>query len=286
MARNTTKIEMINGKKTMVKTMPENMYLPAIYEWENQLCKLFPDDGDFHINKVLNHEKGILHLDYIDFKPKPTSNMDLKLFGSSMAKIHNSGRDWSQGKTLTKEGWIPTTIPIKTETYSSMKQWSFGGDGSWLFLKSRGIRTEIFNTLPKYNYKTQPKAMLHRDFRLHNILYDDRGYHLIDFDFAAVDYIAIELMGLYMDIYEYHPNAAMQFLEGYKSESVDWEWSTGMLDMYLCYLCTNTFPFSMANVMDIDEVEALSNERNHRLKLAYENKKHIQQQIEDTNENK
>jgi len=285
MPRNSTKIEIIDDKKVMVKTMSTKLYNPAIYDWQNEVHDHFLDNTGFYINKVLGHSNGVLHLDYIDYKSKPTTNKDLQLFGKSMAKLHNSGRDWNFSWTMARNGdagWIKTSLPYKDETYSTMASWNNIRRNDWLFLKSKGIRKEIFETLKTLDkLPDQPKSKLHRDFRLHNILYDERGYHLIDFDFASIDFISLEVMGLFTDLYELVPEMARQFLIGYHSESKDWEWSSGMVDLFLCYLCTNTFPFSMSSHMDKNEVEALADERNARLRIIYENKENILKMIEE-----
>ena len=290
MARNTTKIEVIDNKKVMVKTMPKNLYNPAIYDWQNEMYTHFKNNDGFYINKVLNHDSGVLHLDYIDYKSKPTTNKDLQLFGKSMAKLHNAGRNYDFQWTMARNGdaqWVQTSLPYKEEKYNSMKPWDYISRTDWLFLKSKSIRKEIFKTLQTVDdLSEQPKSKLHRDFRLHNILYDLNGYHLIDFDFAAIDYLSLEVMGLFTDLYELTPEMARQFLIGYYNESKDWDWATGMVDLFLCYLCTNTFPFSMSDHMDKDEVEALAEERNGRLRLIYENKKDILKMIEEIDENK
>ena len=278
MARNTTRIQIVNNEKVMVKTMPKNLYNPAIYKWQNQIAEMLEkSDIGFYANKVLKHDNGILHLDYIDFQYN--TEPDEKLIGKAMAQIHNYNRE---------SLWKRTSIPIKQEKYNDMKNWIHDvpiKSDNWLFLKSKGIRREIFKSLKTIDeWPKHPKTVLHRDFRLHNILRDSVGYHLIDFDFAAVDYVGLEVMGLFTDLLEINKLKAFKFLEAYAQESIDFDWSYSMVDLFLCYLCTNTFPFSMSKHMDEKEIESLAEERNGRLRLVYEYKDEIIKMIGDINE--
>lgn len=142
------------------------------------------------------------------------------------------------------------------------------------------LRWDIFNKLEPYNHD-QLKIPLHRDFKIHNILNDGLDFYLIDFDFAAIDNIGIEILSFLIDLYfnKKSIDLANIFIQSYKSVSrIPINWST-MLNDYLVYMCCNTFPFYMREKIGEENFRALFDERNHKLFFTYSNKDLINENL-------
>jgi thiamine kinase-like enzyme len=148
---------------------------------------------------------------------------------------------------------IPDTVPFKKESYE--------------------MRKEIFENIERLNLE-QPKIALHRDFKPHNIIADSEKLYLIDFDFAAVDFVTLEVMSFLVDIAERGTSIVKSFLTSYL-ENIDipivYE---SMVDDYLNYLCVNVFPFYSYEKMEPNNFKNLVEHRNNSLQSLY-NKRDI-----------
>jgi thiamine kinase-like enzyme len=171
-------------------------------------------------------------------------------------------------------------LPIKHEEYKNMDKWLNFTKNVPFKEDSYKQRLEIFRNIDRLN-TSQPKIPLHRDFRTHNILFDGENYNLIDFDFASVDFISIEVMGFISDIIESGLNNVNVFLKSYfKALEVEVK-PFSFVDDYLNYLCTNTFPFYMADSLEPNNFQKLVEERNKNLETLYANRLIIKEIIED-----
>jgi Ser/Thr protein kinase RdoA (MazF antagonist) len=115
--------------------------------------------------------------------------------------------------------------------------------------------------------KTLP---LHRDFRLHNILFGVDYYHLIDFDFAAYDDVSMEVMGMVVDLLQHGFEYVEAFLTAY-IESSNIDTYDSMASNYLLYLATSSFPYDREEALEPQAFQNLKTERSKRLVLLYLN---------------
>ena len=143
------------------------------------------------------------------------------------------------------------------------------------------IRKAIYDNLKPYD-RDQIRIPLHRDFKLHNIMFDGENLNLIDFDFAAIDNIGIEIMSFIIDFYyeTRDQNLVSDFIKAYKQESnLDINW-TSVLNDYLVYMCVNTFPFYMRGRIGEHNFKNLLTERNGKLNFTYINKDFLYESLQ------
>ena len=199
----------------------------------------------------------------------PNEN-NMRLIGTAMAHLHNYAYN---NRNLLN-------LPVKNESYSEMDK--------WLYIKKDPVankayeaRMDIFNNIERFN-NAQPKLPLHRDFKLHNIIFDGTKHILIDFDFAAVDYVSIEVMGFIVDVVPYGIENVKTFFE-YYNKTIDIPVITdSFVSDYLNYLCTNTFPFYMKDKMSVESLNDLIDYRNKCVETIYNNKDIINQILKET----
>jgi thiamine kinase-like enzyme len=143
------------------------------------------------------------------------------------------------------------------------------------------IRKAIYDNLKPYD-KDQIRIPLHRDFKLHNIMFDGENLNLIDFDFAAVDNIGIEIMSFIIDFYyeTRDQGYVLDFIKAYKQNSnLDINW-TSILNDYLVYMCVNTFPFYMRGKIGEHNFKNLLTERNGKLNFTCINKDFLYESLQ------
>jgi hypothetical protein len=216
--------------------------------------EVIPENGELFYHITFEHIK----------EQKWAMSVDnMALIGKSMAIIHNYCYRNSNHIVLDKKEneyndmgqWltIPDTVPFKKESYE--------------------MRKEIFENIERLNLE-QPKIALHRDFKPHNIIADSEKLYLIDFDFAAVDFVTLEVMSFLVDIAERGTSIVKSFLTSYL-ENIDipivYE---SMVDDYLNYLCVNVFPFYSYEKMEPNNFKNLVEHRNNSLQSLY-NKRDI-----------
>lgn len=266
------------GMKTFVKKVPVSKFDTRTLAFQSNLRQYIK--GDFNINQYDNievvtdgktemfYEVRFEHLDEKEWSPNK-SNM--KLIGESMALIHNHCY-------RNKEH---IALKVKNEFYNKISYWMMLDNKIPFKKEAEKRRREIFKTLSKKEID-QPKIPLHRDFRKHNILYDGSKYHLIDFDFAAVDYVSIEVMSFISDIIENGFANVKSFLEGYlKNINIKGLNPNLFVNDYILYLCTNTFPFYMYESLEEEPFNNLVEDRNNCLETMYNLQDKINKIIED-----
>lgn len=157
-------------------------------------------------------------------------------------------------------------LPIKHRVIA-MGHWEEVEDGP---IKDEAFekRAELRKRLGDYDM-SNPFIPLHRDLKLRNIIFDGNTFNLIDFDFAAVDDISIEIGSFIADIFNEHRQLDLikNFIKGYKLQSnLNINWSS-IMNNYLIYMCCNTFPFYMKDKISQRDFESLLKERNDKLSL-------------------
>ena len=160
--------------------------------------------------------------------------------------------------------------------------------GHWEEIKSSPLKDEAFKQrvelIKKLDLYDVSHLLIpvHRDLKLRNILFDGKTFNLIDFDFAAIDDISIELGSFIADMFHEYRKLDMikHFIKGYKSNStLDINWST-VMNNYLIYMCCNTFPFYMKDTISDRDFKSLVKERNDKLSLITLFKKSIDEIIQ------
>lgn len=262
--------------KTYIKEFDDNVVFCKLKEpdsfdvrtvlFQSKLSQII--NGKFKINKfnginlkIINgktyYELQFEKINHINWTP---NSENMKITGAAMAHIHNYA--FRNRKIIN--------LPYKDEKYDSMQKWLFFSKKDSLINNAYEMRLNIFNKIPRFNVK-QVKIPLHRDFKLHNILFDGQSYYLIDFDFAAIDYVNIEIMSFIIDLYEYGIEYVKIFLENYFNKvNVPIAINTCVTD-YINYLCTNTFPYYLSNSLEIDVIKELGQYRDKCLETVYNN---------------
>lgn len=256
----TTSIIEVDGKKVFTKLKRAEEFDLRTFSFQNMLYLTF--DSELRINKPLyiqNSISGYISARYecIDEKPWDINNGTISLFGKYLAELHNF---CYQNKDKIK-------LKIK-EFGTSIHIWDLVEDCAEK-QEAFDIRLDIYKTLQPYNYN-QISIPLHRDFKLQNILSDGEKFFLIDFDFAAIDNIGIEIMSFIMDLFSktLQKDLIDSFISEYKKHSnIPIDWST-MVNDYLVYMCCNTFPFYMRKEIGELNFKELLEDRNSKLKLA------------------
>jgi serine/threonine protein kinase len=285
MSGNTSKTYILDteGMKTFIKKAPVDKFDPRTLTFQSNLRQVI--SGQFNINQFdnikvvtggtmdLTYEISFEHLEEKQWAPNKTN---MELIGKSMAYLHNHcNRNKNQ-----------ITLNTKTEDYSTMNSWLMLSDNIPFKKESYKRRLEIFNNIPRLNL-SQPKIALHRDFKPHNIIFDGERYHLIDFDFAAIDYVSLEVMGFIVDIIKTGLSNAESFIRAYISNvDVSNIKPMSFVDDYLNYLCTNTFPYYMKDSLEYNNFKKLVEHRNESLEILWMMRDKINKIIEKViNEN-
>jgi len=261
-----------NGHEAFCKLVPK--LNSTIFDFQNLLGDSIT--GKFNINKYLytNVKPGFensfeLVFEKIENKQWDINPNSMHIIGKSMSILH--------GAANVNRNEIH--IPIKNEKYDSMEKWDVMPNTTQS-QRAYKRRREIFRQLESFNL-SQPKIPLHRDFKPHNILFDGNSFHLIDFDFAAVDYTCLEIMAFIVDIRG--EDNIKAFIDAYKSISNNGVNFNTMVNDYLVYLCTNTFPFYMKDSLDNTGFMNLLNHRNSVLEYLWNNKDMINKLVKDEN---
>jgi len=263
----------------IIKTYSKDNFNDFFLRFQDKVSEIFINN--FRINKIIKNNDGRLYkkghskmLVCYEFISEHKIGIDLRFLrvcGCNMGKMHNFA--YENNDTIMGT--------IKSETYNSMSGWNKVPKSDYS-MPSFDARQEIFQALKPFNIN-QPRIMLHRDFRLHNILSDGKWYYLIDFDFAAKDFCTIEIGAFITDLLELNDEAIAAFMESYITHNnfLDRNAYNNIANDYLNYLCTNTFPFYMEKKMTRKVFENLVNERNTRLMTLARNWSRVQDIIEE-----
>jgi serine/threonine protein kinase len=271
-----TGTEVVDGIELFTKKVEVDKFDTRTLAFQSQLRQHIT--GKFKINRyesiqvVSENSKLVYKLQFEKLNEKDWSinAENMEIIGKSMAYMHNhSSRNYKMIR-----------LPVKNEEYNSMDKWLYFTKDIPFKEESYNQRLQIFKNIDRLN-TSQPKIPIHRDFRKHNILFDGETYNLIDFDFAAVDFVSLEVMGFVSDIIESGINNVKVFLKSY-FENLDFDVKPlSFVDDYLNYLCTNTFPFYMSDSLEPINFQNLVEERNKNLETLYNNRLIIKEIIED-----
>lgn len=206
---------------------------------------------------------------YIQHQDWHLSETNIKMIAKSLAELHNFCYD---NRHLI-------SLPVKTPVVAT-GHWSSVEDTFEKTLSVK-IRKDIYENLKPYDVD-QLCIPLHRDFKTHNIISDGEKFYLIDFDFAAVDNIGIEIMSFIIDFYYISRDETLvkEFIKVYKENSklnINWE---SVLNDYLVYMCVNTFPFYMRERIGEINFKQLLSERNGKLNFTYINKDFLYESLQ------
>lgn len=275
---NKTYIADREGKKVFIKRVPVSDFDTRTLQFQSKLRQNI--EGAFKINQYNNIKvvtdggTGMFYeieFELLDEKEWRPNSENMELIGKSMAYIHNTC--WRNKNQIN--------LKQKNDIYNNISTWNLLDNDIPFKKVSQLKREEIFKKGVRLNEK-QPKIPLHRDFKPHNIVFDGNSYNLIDFDFAAVDYVSIEVMGFVVDIIDTGLGNVKTFLKSYLDNiEIPNIIPTSFVDDYLSYLCTNTFPFYMHGNLEESSYENLVEHRNNSLETMWYHRDTIQQMIED-----
>jgi len=185
-----------------------------------------------------------------------------RVLGKALSTLHIIGSDLEYAEGVTS----------KSSQYSDMSGWDKvvhdAESQHW-----RNEREQIIRSLPPITPANR-KAILHRDFKKHNFLLCAGKIVLIDFDFTAIDYLAIEIGNFLADLLARGQQEEIKaFLDAYLANAPQLAIDVkSCLTIFLRYLCTNTFPwycresFSTAR---FNEVKAVRDESFNVLKELF-----------------
>lgn len=275
---NKTYIADREGKKVFIKRVPVSDFDTRTLQFQSNLRQNI--EGAFKINQYNNIKvvtdggTGMFYeieFELLDEKEWRPNSENMELIGKSMAYIHNTC--WRNKNQIN--------LKQKNDIYNNISTWNLLDNDIPFKKVSQLKREEIFKKGVRLNEK-QPKIPLHRDFKPHNIVFDGNSYNLIDFDFAAVDYVSIEVMGFVVDIIDTGLGNVKTFLKSYLDNiEIPNIIPTSFVDDYLSYLCTNTFPFYLHGNLEESSYENLVEHRNNSLETMWYHRDTIQQMIED-----
>ena len=205
----------------------------------------------FNIAKVIEYDHGVAKYRLINEKPWKLDYSRASMIGSAMGAMHRQCID------LMNDG-----------EFKFMKTKSFSPPADLIkYDISQGeldLRNDVLDSLSiKINSET-PKAPLHRDFRLHNILFDGSKFWLIDFDYAAIDIVSHEIVAMMLDISYHSVENTIPFIHNYIKQS-QLEITPTIVDEHLYYLASDTFPYDRKDSLTPDNYNELCNERTSRL---------------------
>lgn len=224
------------------------------YEFQEVIHHTLKLSNEFKINKPLSLQGSVARFELLKELKYDITIANSKLFGTTMAKIHN------HSGILMLSNELPYMDNKIMPDCNSWKELNISAG-------ELGIREIIMNYAKYIPIKTLP---LHRDFRLHNIVFDGKAYNLIDFDFAAYDDVSIEVMGMVVDLLDYDFKYVEAFLAAYIKES-NIDTYTSMATNYLIYLASSCFPYDRIDTLTPEAFENLKIERQHRLMTLYAN---------------
>jgi hypothetical protein len=279
---NTSTTELRND--VFIKYIPREKYDYRVSIFQTRLYYNINDLNGFEINmqKPVNYNKDVntisdfveLHYEVIKEVNWDFDQTSVSIIAENMAKIHNHCYDENDRIDL----------PHKELMYDDLSTWKESVKNKVALKRDLSIRKKIQKDINGIN-EMQVKIALHRDFRKHNILWDGNKYVLIDFDFAAFDFISIEIMSFISDILDdedLHFSFKMIeiFFEVYKKHSKikDIIWKDLVTD-YLNYLCVNTFPLYLKDTIPHENFKEMMKQRNNTLLKLYKFKSELKEII-------
>lgn len=269
-------------KDSFVKFIPKKKYDYRIGIFQTRLYYNIKNLRGFYIDKPLEYVMTTtgdfeVHFELVKEKEWDFNKESASLIGENMAKIHNHCyeiRDY-------------VDLPKKNSLYDDMEEWHKIQIAETVNNRHYFLRKNIFSNIKRIDHK-QVKIPLHRDFRKHNILWDGERYVLIDFDFAAHDFISIEIAAFISDMLDDEDSdkgfkLIELFIENYykNSEIKDIIWDNVISD-YLNYLCVNTFPVYLKDTMSEENFEELLEQRTDNLLRLHKYQHDIELIIEET----
>jgi len=259
-----------NEINKFIKIIPKKMY-----DYRTTLYQLMLsynthlDNLEVPIYTSLIDKETDIEVQYEIIKEKQweLNNNNIELIAKNIALIHN----------YNYKNRLNIDLSIKNNKYDNLSEWDKLDKKSNQVKLSYNLRKSIFYKIERID--NQVKIPLHRDLRKHNIMYDGNKYYLIDFDFAAIDFISIELGAFIADILLFSENSIdlinLFFKSYFKHLNFKFNYTHIIID-YLNYLCTNTFPFYIKDNLRQSAFDKLVDERNEVLKSIYKNKKELE----------
>lgn len=270
-----------------IKYIPVSKYDYRIGIFQDRLFYNIKNLRNFAICKTIKYEKDNtgdlieVHYKVVNEKQWDLNKESVAIIGENMAKIHNH--------CYVEKDYID--LPKKDCLYNNMKEWEKIEKDGLVNSRHYFIRRDIFKEIKRVDPK-QVKMPLHRDFRKHNILWDGEKYILIDFDFAAHDFISLEIAAFISDMLDdekedYGLSLIKEFIKSYvehsEIENIIWD---DVITDYLNYLCVNTFPVYLKNTMNKDNFNELLKQRTDNLVKIYNHQCDLESLITEITEKK
>ena len=247
------------------------------FDFQELMYHTLKTEGNFKINKPVSFSwqvKDDKKTSEARFELLPDLDFDVtldacRLFGSNMAVMHNLSSilmiskelPYLDNKILHDTDSLEDDILHDVDSFRDID----------ISIAEMSLRELIVSTCKFMPVMTLP---LHRDFRLHNIVFDGSCYHLIDFDFAAYDDVSMEVMGMVVDLLQHGFEYVEAFLTAYV-ESSNIDTYDSMASNYLLYLATSCFPYDREATLEPQAFENLTTERSERLIRLYLNMDNI-----------
>ena len=245
-----------NQGKTSKTAIVGNTFIKEKATWAGYCFQRYCVDNvvlpsKFQINKPIEYTNGKATYRLIDEKSWKLDYSRASLIGQAMGSMHRqciSAELTGEFNYLPKKSFTPP---------SDISQYDISP-------AELDLRNEVLDSIDiDINSKT-PKAPLHRDFRLHNIISDGNMLHLIDFDFAGIDIVSHEVVAMMLDISYHSTENIIPFIHSYIKYS-GLEITPTIVDEHLYYLATDTFPYDRKDMLTLQNYNELCDERSSRL---------------------
>ena len=205
----------------------------------------------FRINNVIEYSHGEAKYKLLDEKPWKLDYSRASLIGSVMGDMHRQCLDGYENGELK-------FLPIKSFTPpQDVEKYDIGP-------AELELRNECLSDIHINVNSSTPKVPLHRDFRLHNIIFDGSCLNLIDFDFAGVDIVSHEVTAMLLDISYINLEYIDVFLQQY-IKHCGLDITDNIIDEHMYYLATDTFPYDRKDSLTQSNYNSLCAERASRL---------------------
>jgi hypothetical protein len=206
----------------------------------------------FNINKPMSFSHNEASYEVIEHRPWSLDNNNVALIGKAMANIHN----WSSARYDAGElQYLKVKYSPKIDDIGRYD----------VTPSSLDIRNDALAKIKANVFKNTTGWMpVHRDFRLHNILFNGDTYHLTDFDYAAIDIPSHEIIGMMLDVSQH----GIGFLESFIGSYIQYSNITidsSIVDDHLYYLATDVFPYDRPDRLSKENYSSLVDERDGRI---------------------
>lgn len=160
------------------------------------------------------------------------------ILGEVAAKVHNQAANWTLPGGFTRHAWDADGLAGEMPFWGRFWEIAAATDAQQNLLKR--TRERVFRDLSALPKTADNYSMIHADFAAENIMVDDAGVRLIDFDDAGFGWHLFELVTALIFIRgeDYFGRAERALIEGYRKHRTLTEQDLALLPLF--YLARST----------------------------------------------